>query len=52
VCASAQGIFIGDTATAAACITAVLGVTAGDGQIAMPLDAELGLIVNHVARFL
>jgi len=22
--------------------TAVLGVTAGDGQIAMPLDAELG----------
>jgi hypothetical protein len=24
----------------------------GDGPIAMPLDAELGLIVNHVARFL
>lgn len=31
---------------------AVLGVTAGDGETAVPLDAELGLIVNHVARFL
>ena len=31
---------------------AVLGVTAEDGQIAMPLDAELGLIVSRVARFL
>ena len=30
---------------------AVLGVTAGDGQISMPLDAVLGLIVSHVALF-
>jgi hypothetical protein len=28
------------------------GSTVGDGQTAMPLDVELGLIVNHVARFL